>query len=187
MTLWKMSDTRITCMINQTEIEILGYTVEELARNDARTEEFLQVILQKGKEMLGLKTEYGVKAFHGVVLPDKSLLLTIVCNEKPVMMLEEERKTYQILFSEADLLIQFCSIMVAMVEIGDQINSRLYYDQGIYYLIIDIFSNEKDILDFLSRAEEFGGIVEQDYISESFLKEHEALCIEEKAIQKLGF
>ena len=59
MTFWKVSDTRMNCLITEAEIAALGYSLEDLTQDRERTEEFLNLLLKKGKEVLGLNTASG--------------------------------------------------------------------------------------------------------------------------------
>ena len=51
MTFWKVSDTRMNCLITEAEIAALGYSLEDLTQDRERTEEFLNLLLKKGKEV----------------------------------------------------------------------------------------------------------------------------------------
>ena len=72
MTFWKVSDTRMNCLITEAEIAALGYSLEDLTQDRERTEEFLNLLLKKGKEVLGLNTDNGIQGFYGAFLPDRS-------------------------------------------------------------------------------------------------------------------
>ena len=48
MTFWKVSDTRMNCLITEAEIAALGYSLEDLTQDRERTEEFLNLLLKKG-------------------------------------------------------------------------------------------------------------------------------------------
>lgn len=198
MTFWKISDSRMNCLITQAEIEALGYTLEDLTQNREKTEQFLNLLLQKGKEVLGMEMNSGIQSFYGAFLPDRSLLLSISCTEADPDALklaarqsqipkakEEDGPilTYQLVFPELDNVIQFCTIFGA----GKAQQSRLYEEDGLYYLMVD-FPNTEDGRRWakgIVSAGEFGGIVARDAISEGFLKEHEMGLIEEHAVEKL--
>ena len=80
MTFWKVSDTRMNCLITEAEIAALGYSLEDLTPGQERTEEFfLNLLLKKGKEVLGLNIDNGIQGFYGAFLPDRSLMLSISC------------------------------------------------------------------------------------------------------------
>ena len=55
MTFWKITETKMNCLITQEEIEILGYSMEELMQNHERTKEFLNLLLEKGCEVLNMQ------------------------------------------------------------------------------------------------------------------------------------
>ena len=199
MTFWKISDTRMNCLITQAEIEALGYTLEELTQDKERTEQFLNLLLQKGKEVLGMQMDSAIQSFYGAFLPDRSLLLSISCDmtetEAPGRVgvrpgipgadAEEEGPvlTYQIIFPTLDSAIRFCTIFGA----GKAEQSRLYEEDKLYYLMVDFPNTEegRKCAQGIVSAAEFGGVVEKDSISELYLKEHERNLIEEHAVEKL--
>ena len=185
MTFWKVSDTRMNCLITEAEIAALGYSLEDLTQDRERTEEFLNLLLKKGKEVLGLNTDNGIQGFYGAFLPDRSLMLSISCqaenslesiqkdgSEASGMLIEpdsSEKETvrWQILFPSLDNAIDFCKIL----GYGQASESRLYKDDGVYYRIVS--------------AGEFGGMVEKDAISEAYLNEHEKCLLNKDAINIL--
>lgn len=199
MTFWKITDTRINCLVSKLEIEALGYSLVELTQNRERTEEFLQLLVEKGEEALGISLTEGIQGFSGAFLPDGSLLLSISCGnrEEAVQGIEKKREpllpgvsdtkapflTYQILFSTFDAVIRFCGAFGS----GRAAESRLYENGEIYYLMMDFQNSEegKREAQSLVSAIEFGGLVAQEAISEVYLKEHEKYLIEEKAVEKL--
>lgn len=203
MTFWKITDTRMNCLISQQEIQDLGYDIVELTQNRERTQEFLDILIKKGQEVLGINIENGIQSFYGAFLPDKSLLLSISCSDieeelneaarirkdvrLPLLPVDGDEEnpilSYQVLLPSLDRVIQFCGIFGA----GRAAQSRLYENDGIYYLMLDFTNTEKGRQSAKSIifAEEFGGLVETDAISELFLKEHEKCIIEESAVEKL--
>ena len=201
MTFWKVSDTRMNCLITEAEIAALGYSLEDLTQDRERTEEFLNLLLKKGKEVLGLNTDNGIQGFYGAFLPDRSLMLSISCqaenslesiqkdgSEASGMLIEpdsSEKETvrWQILFPSLDNAINFCKIL----GYGQASESRLYKDDGVYYLMVD-FPNTEDgnkKAQLIISACEFGGMVEKDAISEAYLNEHEKCLLNKDAINIL--
>ena len=180
MTFWKVSDTRMNCLITEAEIAALGYSLEDLTQDRERTEEFLNLLLKKGKEVLGLNTDNGIQGFYGAFLPDRSLMLSISCQPDSS---EKETVRWQILFPNLDNAIDFCKIL----GYGQASESRLYKDDGVYYLMVD-FPNTEDGNKKAQRivsAGEFGGMVEKDAISEAYLNEHEKCLLNKDAINIL--
>lgn len=72
----------IRCIIREDEIEALGYTIDEIISNGARTQEFMNEIFDMAEEELGMKFETGRKAVRADVLPDHTLSLTF--SEHPI-------------------------------------------------------------------------------------------------------
>ena len=126
MTFWRISDTRMNCLITQEEIETLGFQVDELTRNREKAVEFLNLLAKKGREVLKMETEEGVQSFYGAFLPDRSLLISISCGEigEEISLTEKQDAlgrlltstqdqegpvlSYQLLFSTLDSVIGFC-------------------------------------------------------------------------------
>ena len=50
MTFWKITDTRMICLISHQEIQALGYDLAELTQNQERTQEFLDILVKWGKK-----------------------------------------------------------------------------------------------------------------------------------------
>lgn len=183
MTFWKISETRLNCLISLTEIGELGYTLEELMQNRERTQEFLNLIFEKGKEALNIQSKREIQSFFGALLPDKSLLLSIFSAEKVEEAVKSPILTYQLIFPALDNVIQFCAVFDGQRASG----SRLYEDDELYYLMVDFPNDEEGQQNAMSviTAGEFGGLVEMDSISEIFLREHEEMLIADHAWEKL--
>ena len=164
----------MNCLITQAEIEALGYTLEELTQDKERTEQFLNLLLQKGKEVLGMQMDSAIQSFYGAFLP--GIPGADAEEEGPVL-------TYQIIFPTLDSAIRFCTIFGA----GKAEQSRLYEEDKLYYLMVDFPNTEegRKCAQGIVSAAEFGGVVEKDAISELYLKEHERNLIEEHAVEKL--
>lgn len=203
MTFWKLSDTRMNCLISYAELESLGYSIEDLTQDSERTKEFLNLLLEKGKEKLGLHIENGIQSFYGAFLPDRSLILSISCDagearsmngravprsaDSGLIPVNTENDspylTYQLLFSDLDSTTEFCTTFGS----GRARASRLYEDNGIYYLILD-FENTPEgqrEAQYLIIACEYGGLIENNAVSEYYLQEHEKCLIPENALEKL--
>ena len=150
---------------------------------------------------IGLTTDNGIQGFYGAFLPDRSLMLSISCqaenslesiqkdgSEASGMLIEpdsSEKETvrWQILFPSLDNAIDFCKIL----GYGQASESRLYKDDGVYYLMVD-FPNTEDGNKKAQRivsAGEFGGMAEKDAISEAYLNEHEKCLLNKDAINIL--
>ena len=96
---------------------------------------------------------------------------------------DKETVRWQILFPSLDNAIDFCKIL----GYGQASESRLYKDDGVYYLMVD-FPNTEDGNKKAQRivsAGEFGGMVEKDAISEAYLNEHEKCLLNKDAINIL--
>ena len=66
----------IRCVITEAEIEELGYTVDEIISNGARTQEFMNRIFDMAEDELQMKFGMGIKTVRADLLPDHTLSLT---------------------------------------------------------------------------------------------------------------
>ena len=66
----------IRCVITEEEIEELGYTIDEIISNGARTQEFMNRIFDMAEKEFQMKFETGVKAVRADILPDHTISLT---------------------------------------------------------------------------------------------------------------
>ena len=78
----RVGDHTIKCIISEEEIEELGYTLEEIMSNGARTQEFMNQIFDLAEQEFETKFDFGIKTVRADFLPDHSLSLTF--SEHPV-------------------------------------------------------------------------------------------------------
>ena len=67
---------RVRCVITEEEIEDLGFSIEEIISNGARTQEFMNRIFDIAEDELQIKFEMGIKTVRADLLPDHTLSLT---------------------------------------------------------------------------------------------------------------
>lgn len=79
MTLWKINEKHINCMITEEEIREMGFELSELQTSKEKTDEFLNVILENGKKLFELDTEDGIKSFNATLLQNQTVFLSISC------------------------------------------------------------------------------------------------------------
>ena len=72
----KDEKNRIHCVITEEEIEDLGYSIDEIISNGARTQEFMNRIFDMAEDNLQMKFEMGIKTVRADLLPDHTLSLT---------------------------------------------------------------------------------------------------------------
>ena len=72
----KDEKNRIHCVITEQEIEDLGYSIDEIISNGARTQEFMNRIFDMAEDELQMKFEMGIKTVRADLLPDHTLSLT---------------------------------------------------------------------------------------------------------------
>ena len=66
----------IRCRITEEEIEDLGYTIDDLIQNGARSQEFMNRIFDLAEDELQIKFGKGIKTVRADLLPDHTLTLT---------------------------------------------------------------------------------------------------------------
>lgn len=73
----------IRCVISEEEIEELGYTIEDIVSNSARTQQFMNHILDLAEQEFNTKFDLGVKSVRADIMPDHTISLTF--SEHPGM------------------------------------------------------------------------------------------------------
>lgn len=66
----------IRCVITEDEIIELGYTIDEIISNGARTQEFMNQIFDMAEREFETKFDMGLKTVRADILPDHTLSLT---------------------------------------------------------------------------------------------------------------
>ena len=66
----------IRCVITEDEILELGFTIDEIVSNGARTQEFMNQIFDLAEQEFETKFDMGIKTVRADVLPDHTLSLT---------------------------------------------------------------------------------------------------------------
>lgn len=73
----------IRCVISEEEIEELGYTIEDIISNGARTQQFMNQIFDLAEQEFDTKFELGIKSVRADIMPDHTISLTF--SEHPGM------------------------------------------------------------------------------------------------------
>lgn len=66
----------IRCVISEQEIEELGYTIDDIISNGARTQQFMNEIFDMAEQEFNTKFELGIKSVRADILPDHTISLT---------------------------------------------------------------------------------------------------------------
>ncbi len=66
----------IRCVITEDEIRDLGFTIDEIISNGARTQEFMNQIFDLAEQEFQTKFDMGIKTVRADILPDHTLSLT---------------------------------------------------------------------------------------------------------------
>lgn len=73
----------IRCVISEEEIEELGYTIEDIISNGARTQQFMNQIFDLAEQEFDTKFDLGIKSVRADIMPDHTISLTF--SEHPGM------------------------------------------------------------------------------------------------------
>ena len=66
----------IRCVISEEEIQELGFTIDDIISNGARTQEFMNRIFDMAEQELDAKFDLGVKSVRADIMPDHTISLT---------------------------------------------------------------------------------------------------------------
>lgn len=66
----------IRCVISEEEIEELGYTIEDIISNGARTQQFMNQIFDLAEQEFDTKFDLGIKSVRADIMPDHTISLT---------------------------------------------------------------------------------------------------------------
>jgi adapter protein MecA 1/2 len=66
----------IRCVITEEEIEELGYTLDDIISNSARTQQFMNQIFDLAEQEFNTKFELGIKSVRADIMPDHTISLT---------------------------------------------------------------------------------------------------------------
>ncbi|MBQ2902395.1 MAG: adaptor protein MecA [Agathobacter sp.] len=66
----------IRCVISEEEIEELGYTIDDIISNGARTQQFMNQIFDLAEQEFDTKFELGIKSVRADIMPDHTISLT---------------------------------------------------------------------------------------------------------------
>ena len=86
----RTGDHTIKCVISEEEIEDMGYTLDDIMSNGAKTQEFMNHIFDLAEQEFQMKFDLGVKTVRADFLPDHTLSLTF--SEHPMNRMVEHLK-----------------------------------------------------------------------------------------------
>jgi adapter protein MecA 1/2 len=86
----RVGEHTIKCVISEEEIFEMGYTMDEIMSNGAKTQEFMNYIFDLAEQEFQVKFDMGVKTVRADFLPDHTLLLTF--SEHPISSMMEHLK-----------------------------------------------------------------------------------------------
>lgn len=66
----------IRCVITEEEIEELGYTLDDIISNSARTQQFMNQIFDLAEQEFDTKFDLGIKSVRADIMPDHTISLT---------------------------------------------------------------------------------------------------------------
>ncbi len=84
----KIGEHTIRCVIAETEIEELGYSLDDIMSNNSRTQDFMNYIIDMAEAELDIDFQEGIKTVRADFLPDHNISLTFSSNQESQAMME---------------------------------------------------------------------------------------------------
>lgn len=84
----KIGEHTIRCVIAETEIEELGYSLDDIMSNNSRTQDFMNYIIDMAEAELDIDFQEGIKTVRADFLPDHNISLTFSSNMESQAMME---------------------------------------------------------------------------------------------------
>lgn len=76
MDIKRLNDNQIRCALTETEIEEMGFTIDEIIGNGEMTQKFMRVVLEKVEEQEAIDVELLSPMVRAELLPDHSMAIT---------------------------------------------------------------------------------------------------------------
>lgn len=76
MDIKRLNDNQIRCALTETEIEEMGFSIDEIIGNGETTQKFMRVVLEKVEEQEEIDTELLSPMVRAELLPDHSMAIT---------------------------------------------------------------------------------------------------------------
>ena len=204
----------IRCVISEEEIEELGYTIEDIISNSARTQQFMNHIFDLAEQEFDTKFELGIKSVRADILPDHTISLTFsehpgtegvmdqlkdimngllgsVSKQKleeltSVSKQEESGQPAKIVVLFAFEELDTLMRYAKQVKVEDVPFNQLYKFDGIYFLMMDMTdSKEEDVRKLSALTDEYAADIFVGAEKRAFIYEHGTEIIKERAIEQL--
>ena len=194
----------IRCVITEEEIEELGYTIDDIISNSARTQQFMNQIFDLAEQEFNTKFDIGIKSVRADVMPDHTISLTFsehpgsegvmdhikdivngLLNTIPKQKWDETKTIKTIVlfaFEEMDTLMRYAK----QVKVENLPFNQLYKFDGVYFLLLDMSNaSEKDARSLSALTDEYAADIFVGAEKRAFIYEHGKEIIKERAIEQL--
>jgi adapter protein MecA 1/2 len=211
----RVGEHTIKCVISEEEIFELGFTMDEIMSNGAKTQEFMNYIFDLAEQEFQIKFDMGVKTVRADFLPDHTLLLTFsehpisgmmehlkdvfdgILNSMPKEKLEEIRQAAGLETDSEEesvrvvVLFAFADMTVlekyaGLVDLSPVPPNELYKYRNRYVITMDLSDcTEPEVLRLSVLTDEFGAKIDVGAEKRAFLQEHAKVLLSERAIEQL--
>ena len=195
MTLWKVNEKHLNCVITQAEIREMGFELSQLQESKEQMSLFLGMILENGKKLFDLDTGQGIQRFQLTLMQNQSIFLSISCEgaeeeinhsleqQEEVVEKKEVSFLYNVKFPSLERAIEFCHYYPT----DKQITSSLFKHRKEYYLTVDFNKefSEVELTNFILRIGEFEGKFDTNPFLRSVMQEHGSCMIQSDAMNAL--
>lgn len=194
----------IRCVISEEEINELGYTMEDIISNSARTQQFMNEIFDMAEEELDTKFELGMKSVRADILPNHTISLTFselpgtegvmdhikdivngIMNTIPKQKWDEVNELKNIVlfaFDDLDVLMRYAKY----VQMDHIPFSQLYKLDDVYFLMMDISDCDEEEVKRLSiLTDEYATDIFAGSEKRAYIYEHGKEIIKNHAIEQL--
>lgn len=194
----------IRCVISEEEINELGYTMEDIISNSARTQQFMNEIFDMAEEELDTKFELGMKSVRADILPNHTISLTFselpgtegvmdhikdivngIMNTIPKQKWDEVNELKNIVlfaFDDLDVLMRYAKY----VQMDHIPFNQLYKLDDVYFLMMDISDCDEEEVKRLSiLTDEYATDIFAGSEKRAYIYEHGKEIIKNHAIEQL--
>ena len=205
----------IRCVITEEEIEELGYTIDDIISNGARTQQFMNQIFDLAEQEFDTKFDIGIKSVRADIMPDHTISLTFsehpgtegvmdhikdivngLLNTIPKQKWDEikaikekdsgDNKSLKIIVLFAFEELDTLMRYAKQVKVENIPFNQLYKFDGMYFLMLDMTDvSEIDAKSLSALTDEYGADIFVGTEKRAFIYEHGKEIIKERALDQL--
>lgn len=201
----------LKCLISEQEILDMGYTLDDIMSNGARTQEFMNYIFDLAEQKFDMKFDKGFKTVRADFMSDHTLALTFTEQNNTAGMVEHlkdlvngliqniekskvEKEEDQfslpegvkidvmLLFSDLDTITRFAKVAV----LENMPRNALYKFEDTFFLFMDLSeSSEEEVKRLSVIVDEYAQDIIVGAQKRAFVQEHGQVILKERAMEQL--